>query len=515
MNDTDRDESKPLQFLLVGLVCVGVALRWIDLDLRGLWWDELYSVVSASTSATLDELWANWLADDSHPPGMLPFLWVWFQVFPATEFWARVPSALAGSAMLIYAAWGTRAVLSLTGRSLLTALLACSYMPVYYAQEARPYAIVMLCSLVLSVQAWRLMQTKGDPQSWVSVVVISVLAAYAHYFGLFLAATWFVVLFVHRIQHGWIDDARRMGFALMGFAVAYLPGLLAFIHLIETGNGAWQKRMEAGDFLNKAFEGYFFNDIKSSAILLAGLAVIALFGRWQWKPGPTRNFGPLVVVLGLATAITALANTQTPVLHVRYFLVFLPPLFLLIAAAISAALNTAPSAIHVLCVALAASGLGVWHADYQDYKKQGWREATTWVQTQRKRSDAIAVLGPDGSQNAGQLLAADRVDDMFWLRNHSYFQYYFDRSTTSGEPPQLQRLPNRKPNSAQLKNVIQAPKKRLILLAGHHLRLNKKLKRYLSKRYSKFQVKKFKSTRVYVFAEPIKRRAASQPPVGP
>ena len=498
--DSARDRLL-MNSLLLLIIVIGVTVRWADLGARGLWWDELYSVVGSSGSPTLSALWDEWMVDDSHPPGFQVLMWLWFLAAPATEFWSRFPSALAGTGLLLYAAFGTRTILPLAGRAFLTALFACAYMPVFYAQEARQYSLLMLFSLIASEKALRLIREPNEARSWAAFVCACVAASYVHYFGLFLAGSWFLVLLFQRIHRRDKLGLKRWMVAGTAFTTLYVPGLMTLNHLIQTGNGGWQKRSTGMEFLNEAYASYFFQDAQYTTLLLISLGAIAAFSRWRWTPSVAPVVWPLVGLLLVAAAVAATANTQTPVLHVRYFLAFVPVLFLLLATVVARTSDGAPNGLKAICVLLPLLGLGSWYPDYRDSKKQGWKEATAWVQARATSDDAVGVLGPLSDKTAGELLADGRVNDFFYVRNHTFFEYYFDRMKADAPYSELSRFPNVRPEVDTEAARIANSKSRIFLLGGHHLRLNKGLKRYLSKRYTEHRVKKFKSTRVYVFEQ--------------
>jgi hypothetical protein len=144
-------------------------------------------------------------------------------------------------------------------------------------------------------------------------------------------------------------------------------------------------------------------------------------------------------------------------------------------------------------------GVFAWYPGYQDYEKQGWREATAWVKAEHQAGDAVAVLGPDGTDNAAELMQAGLYNDLFWLRNYRFFQYYFDRTEQAPSGEGLRRLRNVRPRGDMPEIIARGDPGRFILLGGHHLRLSKKLKQYMKGRYTDFKLIKFKSTRVYFF----------------
>ena len=78
-----------------GLIVFGCVLRFLKLADVGLWYDELWTVVGASHRPFM-EMYREWILGDAHPPGYFLFYFVWLKIVPPTEFWARVPNAIAG-----------------------------------------------------------------------------------------------------------------------------------------------------------------------------------------------------------------------------------------------------------------------------------------------------------------------------------------------------------------------------------------------------------------------------------
>lgn len=134
--------------LIVGVLAAALSLAGAGRP--SFWYDEA-ATISASYSRTLDQLW-HMLGHVDAVQGMYYLVMRgWFQLFPPTEFWARVPSGLAIG--------GAAAGLVVLGKQFssrtaaLTSGIVCAILPraTWAGIEARPYAMSMMAAVWLTV----------------------------------------------------------------------------------------------------------------------------------------------------------------------------------------------------------------------------------------------------------------------------------------------------------------------------------------------------------------------------
>jgi mannosyltransferase len=134
--------------LLVGLLAIAVSLGGAGRP--SFWYDEA-ATISAAYSRSLDQLW-RMLGNVDAVHGLYYLLMHgWFQIFPPTEFWSRVPSGLAVG--------GAAAGLVVLGRQFSSRTVAvasglfCAILPrsTWAGIEARPYALSMMAAVWLTV----------------------------------------------------------------------------------------------------------------------------------------------------------------------------------------------------------------------------------------------------------------------------------------------------------------------------------------------------------------------------
>ncbi|HTQ18956.1 glycosyltransferase family 39 protein [Mycobacterium sp.] len=114
------------------------------------WYDEA-ATISASYSRSLGQLWQMLGNVDAVHGLYYLFMHGWFQIFPPTEFWSRVPSGLA--------AGGAAAGIVVLGKQFssrtvaLSAGVLCGILPrtTWAGIEARPYAMSMMAAVWLTV----------------------------------------------------------------------------------------------------------------------------------------------------------------------------------------------------------------------------------------------------------------------------------------------------------------------------------------------------------------------------
>ena len=215
--------------IVVGLTAVALVLR-LAVD-RGLWVDEAISVDLARRpfGAMLDQLRAN----DVHPPLHAVILWLTVRVAGASELAVRLPSVVAGTA-LVPALW-------LAGRSLYdrrtglvaAALGAVAPLLVWYSQEARMYALFMLLA---TVAVWAQVEAvrRGRAVHWVAYAAATAALLWTQYFSVLVVAVQqagFAVVVVRTWRARDRATTRRIvkGWALsMGAVAAALLPLLPF-----------------------------------------------------------------------------------------------------------------------------------------------------------------------------------------------------------------------------------------------------------------------------------------------
>ncbi|MEA2309814.1 MAG: mannosyltransferase, partial [Thermoleophilaceae bacterium] len=218
---------RPLQ-LLAGIVVLAAALRLWRLGHQSYWLDEAFTVntVRRDFGGMLDGVRHT----ESTPPLYYTLAWVWERIFGAGEVGLRSLSAVIGIATVPVAYLAARARGSERAALIAAALFAVNPYLVWYSQEARAYALlVLLCtaSLLFFLRTEHEHSVKGTvPLTRRSLwlwALFSSLALLTHYFAAFLVvpeAAW--LLWRHRSRAVGLAVAAPLavGAALLPLAIA-------------------------------------------------------------------------------------------------------------------------------------------------------------------------------------------------------------------------------------------------------------------------------------------------------
>lgn len=257
---------------LAALMVLGGALRFYGLGIQSLWSDELASWYFSRSEGALQVV--RNVKEDIHPPGYFVLLHFTQKAFGDAEWALRLPSAIAG--------WLSIPAIYLLGRRLYSGgeglvaalLLAVSWTGIYFSQETRSYAVLILLSIITSHLWWGMMvglrRHQGLPKTeTVAYVLAAILCAYTHYFGALLVALQGASLALLAYR-----SLPRLVLVYAPISSAYalwLPGM-AYQMANSTAQGAW-----IGAATLSAFPGYVeFIFGRSTVLALAATALVAL-----------------------------------------------------------------------------------------------------------------------------------------------------------------------------------------------------------------------------------------------
>ena len=258
----------------VGLILLlAFALRWSHLGARNLWFDEAWSwyVSRQPVSVILEEGRSN-----IHPPFLHIVLKVWTALFGESRVALRMPSLLAnvGTIGLTYVLG--RWMLSRRVALLAAFFLALSPHQVFYAQEARMYALVTVLTVGAVLAHVRLLREMGMLAGavarassgrrllgWAFIYMLSgALALYTHVFGalvLTALAVHFLGLVAWRSHRGDLPAPprlllRRWALWQLGLGLLYAPWVTTFIYQVfSRPRQGWRPPLEALTFIGECF----------------------------------------------------------------------------------------------------------------------------------------------------------------------------------------------------------------------------------------------------------------------
>lgn len=333
--------AKRIFFIAYGLLIgAGVGLRFCFWNIS-YEYDEIFTAVTADPSLPLSWIWKHWLLVDVHPPLHNILLWLYNHFAPyGPEAWMRFPSVLMGLWSLVLAwclfpkRWGK------TARLMFTAMLATQAYGIFYAQHARPYALLQCLSvpfLFLFLNISRLVRKnkKISAGTWSCFALLSLLLCWSHYFGALLFGVCSVWLLVQAVWY----RRRIAAFVLVPGAVfcLFLPWLIPNLQAnlaLHRFSGAWWANSMPHPRLFPSLVVFFFSSFWGGWAL-AGVAAASWWfsvrryrrtGRFAFK----REMLLLAAVLASAALIAALLSLKVYLLFGRYFMGFVPFVYLLI-----------------------------------------------------------------------------------------------------------------------------------------------------------------------------------------
>lgn len=339
----DRGDGRVTPICFIALLCLlALGLRLYRLDGQSLWYDEALSVHYARLPAA--EL-IRAVADSDHPPLYFLLLAGWIRLLGASEWAVRALSAWGG-VLAVPLTYRLGQVTGLRPAGVLAAaVIAISPFLVWYGQEARPYAWLVVQATLAGVLLRRALLT--DRRCYrLAYVLAGVAMAYTHVYGAFVllfhalyaaARSWlgaFVPL------PAWQAASRYLRYWLIAsfIAIGLLFSPWAYIWLRQYQRGAtyWQGSFSAAQaallFLRAAATGETAADMAWRDAAALTMLALLLWGsvvtlRTRGADAPFL-LGHLLIVAGLILGIVWYVPKFAP----RYLLVVKPMLAVVVGA---------------------------------------------------------------------------------------------------------------------------------------------------------------------------------------
>ncbi|MFN8163520.1 MAG: glycosyltransferase family 39 protein [Solirubrobacterales bacterium] len=389
---TNTTRARWFLWSVIGLTALAAAIRFPTLGLQSYRHDEAVTagrVLVSSLPGTMHRVWTS----ESTPPLYYAVAWLWSQLFGVHEFGLRSLSALFGTATVPVSYLAGRELIGRRVGLAVAAIVAVSPMLVWYSQDARAYALLVLfctTALVFFLRARR----SGSSRDLAWWAAFSALALATHYFAIFPLA----------IEAVWLSlTARRrrpMLLALAGVAAAGLALAPIALHQAQGSNNDWIASFHIARRLHEAGVAFFVGEaglLKHAAapMALAAAAVALLI----WRGGQREKHGAAVALAvgggSVALALLLAAAGQDYVLG-RNLLPALIPLAMVAAAGVAAPragrLGIAVGA--ALVVYLLAFCV---YADFRPaLQREDWRSVAEQIGPPRGRPRAIVAYDQGG-----------------------------------------------------------------------------------------------------------------------
>ncbi|GAB4898720.1 glycosyltransferase family 39 protein [Mycobacterium avium subsp. hominissuis] len=337
-----------------------------------LWFDE-GATISAAASRTLPELWRLLGHIDAVHGAYYLLMHGWFALFPPTEFFSRLPSALAVGAAAAGVTVFTRQFAPRRTAVCAGAVFALLPRMTWAGMEARPYAFVAAAAVwltVLFVAAVR----RGAPRRWIGYALALMLAILLN-LNMVLMVPVYGVMLPLLTARGARRSAALWWAGSSAVAVGAMTPFLLFAH-----NQVWQVNWIYPVSWHYAFDiilRQYFDHSVALAVLSAVLIVAAAVARLAGVPAPPGDLRRLLILCAAWMVIpTALVVVYSavgePIYYPRYLIFTAPAMAIVLAVCIvTLARRPWPIAGAVLLCAVAALPNYLFVQRWP-YAKEGW-----------------------------------------------------------------------------------------------------------------------------------------------
>lgn len=380
-------------FILVLILCLSVILRFYHIDYQSIWLDEICSIIEANPETQWKDLEGTIMVSDPHPPLYFAIMKVLFQIFGYTSFVARTFSAVVG-VLGVYAMYLLGKAIGTYKTGLLAAfLLAINSFHIYYSQEVRMYALLLLFT-ILSFYRLVLFLKNSTYKNALLYGFLTGLMLLTQFFGLFVLASQLFLLLIVLIRK---EKSIRMTYfkqlIVSGviMIVSFLPALTIFIATTKKKYAAIQPTTI--DTILLIFKDF----VQHSSILLFIYSLVLLFVIYylikNWKDEKNKMEIYLLIFLWIiiTLAIPIIRSyLVTPMIVSRYFITILPAFILLIAIGILKIRKSILQVLFLIFITICTLyELFIAQDYYNKIAKTQFREISEYIKKENKDNDQV------------------------------------------------------------------------------------------------------------------------------
>jgi mannosyltransferase len=384
-------------------LAVAAVVRVATLDQQSFWYDEALTVehVHGSFSDVMEHVHGT----EATPPLYFLLAWVWSQVFGIGEVGLRSLSTVIGIVTVALVIAATQRLTDRRTARFAGALAALNPFLIYYAQEARAYALLVL--LTFSSVAAAAIAVRERRQAWVAAWAVTAgLALLTHYFAVLIVvptALWLLLAY----------PTRRTAAIAVGFVgvigLALLPRL---IDQRSSGRTDWVTASPLHTRLLHLPEEILagpeaWRPIPLAALALAGLTTAIAAG--CCSPAGHRDVAMGMGLLAAADIAIALvfALGGLDAILPRNFIPVAPLLIVGAATAVAPALDSRSGKVRIaalggsaIVILIGLAGIVAPIADRDMRRRPDWR-ATARTLTAGGRPDFVVLAPPSEHARSG------------------------------------------------------------------------------------------------------------------
>jgi len=392
---------KTHKFILILLLIIflGGFLRIYDLGAESIWHDEVSSIEQAKQN--LSEVIRTALDTHNSPP--LYFITLHYQMllFGSSETAVRFPSAIFGILSLFFIYKLGCQLFNKKIGLISSFLLAISTFAIYYSQDARPYSLFLLMTL-LSFYFFIQILKINSKWYYLGYSLANILLLYSHLFGLFVVITQIIYFAIFWKKY----RQQRLKFA--GVQVASVLASIPLVILVVT---RFYETTEWGGSIGWIAEPSFmsmvhtFTDFAGDYIMMAIFLVLFLIGlfsllkregRWTFRFDSSGELVLLLMWLSFPIIIPfALSMILTP-MYVNRYLISALPAFLVLAAKGTGSFPDI-KVTYILLFIITILSIILLGAYYSEPTKEQWRETAEFIEY-RAQADDVIILCADYTQ---------------------------------------------------------------------------------------------------------------------
>lgn len=375
-------------YIVLLILVLATALRFYHIDYQSVWLDEICSILEANPDIKWSDLEATIMLSDPHPPLYFALLKILFQLFGYTTLVARVFSAIVGVAG-VYALYLLGKEINNKNTGLLAAfLLAINSFHIYYSQEVRMYALLVLLT-VLSYYRLVMYLKENTYKNAILYGLFTGLMLLTQFFGLFVLVSQVIILlfvFIKKEKTHKLLFFKQLLASGLVIIISFLPALTIFIETTKKKYTAIQPTTVDTVFL------IFKDFVQQSYILLflySGLIVVCIY--YAFKEKMKQNYLLLFSWIIITLALPILRSyLVTPMIVSRYFITILPAFIILISIAILKFKYAIIKISLLLCLTIVTFyELFIFNDYYNKIAKTQFREITEFIKKENKENNQV------------------------------------------------------------------------------------------------------------------------------